>query len=56
MWKLVVHQERKYEGFSSDHKVEYEAKEITDLSLVVNILSCLGTKEKTWYEIKEVKE
>lgn len=56
MWKLVIHQERKYEGFTSNHKIEFEAKEITDITLMVNCLSCLDTNEKTWYEIKEVKE
>lgn len=56
MWKLVIHQERKYEGFTSEHKVEYESKHIQDLLIMTNNLAKLETSEKTWYEIKEVEE
>ena len=56
MWKLVIHQERKYEGFTSDHRVELEAEYINELLNLVRNMSDLFTNEKTWYEIREVEE
>lgn len=56
MWKLIIHQNKKYDTWEAEQEIIYEAEQMKDLLAIISFLSELYTNTDTWYEIREIKE
>ncbi len=56
MWKLIIHQMKKFNTWESDQEIEYLDDDITNLTALIDHLSSMQAANRTWYELKRITE